>query len=237
MDLRLPDSQRGCVGDRTRSASGHQRGRTASAGAGARRVARVVVLGTAGPRAHRPRLAGPGLRRTSSATRIFPEILTERLPPQADLVRHLPTSHSLFLSRPAELAEMIGEITEASVDPRRPSGDPPAEPSPDRHGATPVRPGRGAALPWPATTSGSSPYGWHRTRRAGHRTADRGRSGRRQVPGSGHFGQNQPTWQGSRTAHGPKGKSSMVGRPVATDAGPRIRGSDTWHAWWSSAPV
>jgi hypothetical protein len=42
-------------------------------------------------------------------------------------VRHLPTSHSLFLSRPAELAEMIGEITEASVDPRRPSGDPPAE--------------------------------------------------------------------------------------------------------------
>jgi pimeloyl-ACP methyl ester carboxylesterase len=44
---------------------------------------------------------------------IFPEILAENLPPRADLVRHLPTSHSPFLSHPAELAELVGEISEA----------------------------------------------------------------------------------------------------------------------------
>ncbi|WP_433556768.1 alpha/beta fold hydrolase [Pseudonocardia xinjiangensis] len=45
--------------------------------------------------------------------RIFPPVLAETLPPKADLVRHMPTSHSPFLSRPAELAELISEISAA----------------------------------------------------------------------------------------------------------------------------
>jgi pimeloyl-ACP methyl ester carboxylesterase len=43
--------------------------------------------------------------------RVFPRVLTEKLPQQADLARHIPTSHSPFLSRPAELADMIGDIS------------------------------------------------------------------------------------------------------------------------------
>jgi pimeloyl-ACP methyl ester carboxylesterase len=42
--------------------------------------------------------------------RAFPKVLTEKLPQQADLARHIPTSHSPFLSQPAELADMIGDI-------------------------------------------------------------------------------------------------------------------------------
>jgi pimeloyl-ACP methyl ester carboxylesterase len=44
---------------------------------------------------------------------IFPPVLAEKLPPKADLVRRLPTSHSPFLSRPAVLADLIGEISTA----------------------------------------------------------------------------------------------------------------------------
>jgi hypothetical protein len=44
---------------------------------------------------------------------IFPQVLAEKLPPKADLVRHIATSHSPFLSRPAELADLIGEISGA----------------------------------------------------------------------------------------------------------------------------
>jgi pimeloyl-ACP methyl ester carboxylesterase len=52
--------------------------------------------------------------------RIFPPVLAETLPPKADLVRHLATSHSPFLSRPAELADLIGEIsTEPAALPDR----------------------------------------------------------------------------------------------------------------------
>ncbi|WP_433556770.1 alpha/beta fold hydrolase [Pseudonocardia xinjiangensis] len=43
----------------------------------------------------------------------LPKVLTETLPQKADLVRHLPTSHSPFLSRPAELADLVGEISDA----------------------------------------------------------------------------------------------------------------------------
>ena len=38
-------------------------------------------------------------------------MLAETLPPEADVVRHVSTSHSPFLSRPAELAEIVGEIS------------------------------------------------------------------------------------------------------------------------------
>jgi pimeloyl-ACP methyl ester carboxylesterase len=48
--------------------------------------------------------------------RILPQVLMERLPRLADLARHIPTSHSPFLSRPAELADMIGDISATLAD-------------------------------------------------------------------------------------------------------------------------
>lgn len=46
-----------------------------------------------------------------SDDRIFPEVFTNRLARQ-DLVRYLPGSHSPFLSRPGELADLVCEVAE-----------------------------------------------------------------------------------------------------------------------------
>lgn len=49
----------------------------------------------------------------------LPGVFAERGPTMAATVRHLPGSHSPFLSRPTELAEVLDEITQAEPSTRR----------------------------------------------------------------------------------------------------------------------
>jgi pimeloyl-ACP methyl ester carboxylesterase len=44
--------------------------------------------------------------------RVFPEVLADKLPPKADVVRHLPGSHSPFLAQPVALADTIEDIVD-----------------------------------------------------------------------------------------------------------------------------